>query len=70
MIDKINIIYLPLQGATIPAYVRPTTVRKTRTGASNADTTKKYLNSAFESIDCIYLSADIAISKAKTPETK
>ena len=37
--------YLPLQGAIIPAHVRPTTVRKTRPAAIELARKKKYLNS-------------------------
>jgi hypothetical protein len=60
-------LYLPLHGAITPAYVRPTTVRKTSTGASRAATMKKYLNSAFESTDCRYFKTAIAINNANTP---
>lgn len=60
-------LYLPLHGAIIPAYVRPTTVRKTKTGATRAATMKKYLNSAFESTDCRYFKTAITIRSANTP---
>ena len=39
--------YLPLHGATTPAHVRPTTVRKTNPAAIELAKKKKYLNSDF-----------------------
>jgi hypothetical protein len=60
-------LYLPLHGAIKPAYVRTTTARKIKSGASRADIMKKYLNSAFESTDCRYFRTAIPNNNANTP---
>ena len=45
VLTAILVSYLPLHGATTPAQVRPTTVRKTNPAAIELAKKKKYLNS-------------------------
>ena len=45
VLTAILVSYLPLHGATTPAHVRPTTVRKTNPAAIELAKKKKYLNS-------------------------
>lgn len=59
--------YLPLQGATTPIQVSPTTTRNTPPAAEHVATRKKCLNSALDITLWRYLSTAHAFSNANTP---